>query len=61
MAYKTLIFGVDDMFPQLQPLYEQAARFGLLDIVAYAVLENDGVRLVTPDGRPGGGDLNLTW
>lgn len=55
MAYKTLIFGVDDLFPQLQPFYEQEVQRGILDIVAYAVFENDSIRLVTPDGRPGGG------
>ena len=55
MAYKTLIFGVDDMFGKLQPYYNQAIQRGTLEIVAYAVIEPNGIRLVTPDGKWGGG------
>ena len=55
MAYKTLIFGVDNLFGQLQPLYNQAVQRGILDIVAYAIIEPNGIRLVTPDGKRGGG------
>lgn len=55
MAYKTLIFGVDDLFNELQPLYMREVQRGNLEIVAYAVFENDKINLVTPDGRPGGG------
>lgn len=55
MAYKTLIFGVDDLFPQLQQIYMQEVWRGTLDIVAYAVLENNGIRFVTPQGNPVGG------
>ena len=54
MAYKALIFGVDDMFAQLQPLYNQAIQRDILDIVAFAVIEPNGIRLVTPDGKRGG-------
>ena len=56
MAYRTLIFGVDDLFPQLQPFYMQEVQRGFLDIVAYAVFENNSIRLVTPEGRPGDGE-----
>lgn len=55
MAYKTLIFGVDDMFNQLKPHYEREIQRGNLEIVAYAVFEQNGIRIVTPQGRPGGG------
>ena len=55
MAYKTLIFGVDDIFPQLQPLYMQEVQRGTLDIVAFAVIDNDKINLVMPDDRVGGG------
>ena len=54
MAYKTLIFGVDDMFGQLKPFYDQQIQRGTLEIVAYAVIEQSGIRLVTPDGKRGG-------
>ena len=56
MAYKTLIFGIDDMFRELQPFYAREVQRGNLDIVAYAVFENNGIRIVTPEGRPGGGE-----
>ena len=55
MAYKTLIFGVDDMFNELQPFYAREVQRGNLEIVAFAVLEQNGIRFVTPQGRPGGG------
>ena len=54
MAYKALIFGVDDLFGQLQPLYNQAIQRGTLEIVAYAVIEQNGIKFVTPDGKRGG-------
>lgn len=60
MPYKTLIFGVDDLFPQLQPLYMQAVERGTLDIVAYAVLDNDKINIVTPDDSVGGGGA-IIW
>ena len=55
MAYKTLIFGVDDMFNELKPYYDREVQRGNLEIVAYAVFENSGIRIVTPEGKPGGG------
>ena len=54
MAYKTLIFGVDDMFAKLQPYYAQAIQRGTLEIVVYAIFEQNGILLVTPDGKRGG-------
>ncbi len=41
MAVKALIFGTDDLYPQLKPFYEQEIKRGNLEIVGYAVLEND--------------------
>ena len=55
MAYKTLIFGVDDLYPTLKPYYVREVQRGNLEIVAFAVLENNGIRFVTPQGNPVGG------
>ena len=52
MAYKTLIFGVDDMFNKLQPHYAREVQRGNLEVVAFAVLEQNGIR---------GGGLILNW
>lgn len=57
MAYKTLIFGVDDLFPILKTFYEREIQRGNFEIVAYAVFEQNGIRIVTPQGRPGGSQL----
>ena len=54
MAYKTLIFGVDDLFGQLQPLYVREVQRGNLEIVALAVIEPNGISFVTPDDKRGG-------
>lgn len=56
MAYKTLIFGVDDMFRELQPFYAREVQRGNLEIVGYALLENGKVNIVDATGRPGGGN-----
>ena len=65
MAYKTLIFGVDDSFNALKPYYAREVQRGNLDIVAFAVLENNGIRLVPADGQSRGGGLinrrTLSW
>ena len=58
MAYKTLIFGVDDIFNELQPYYAREVQRGNLEIVAYAVLENNGIRIVPADGQSRGGGVN---
>ena len=34
MAYKTLIFGTDDLYPKLKPLYDAEVERGNLEIVA---------------------------
>lgn len=58
MAYKTLIFGIDDMFNTLKPYYMQAVQQGVLDIVGFAVLQPNGISFVTPQGKRGGGGTN---
>ena len=55
MAYKTLIFGTDDLFNDLRTHYEREIQRGTFEIVAYAVLDKGNVTLVTPNDRPGGG------
>ena len=54
MAYKTLIFGTDELFGKLQPHYEKAAQDGILDIIATATISNDVVDIVYSDGKRGG-------
>ena len=51
MAVKALIFGVDDFFPQLKPYYDMAVQRGDIDIVGYAVFEQDVIRLYAAQGR----------
>lgn len=34
MAYKALMFGTDDLYPKLKPLYDAAVKNGTLEIVA---------------------------
>ena len=55
MALKTLIFGVDDLFNELQPYYISEVERGNIEIAAYAVLENGTVKLVDATGKLGGG------
>lgn len=57
MAVKALIFGIDDMFNQLRPFYEMAVQRGDIDIVGYAVFEQDGIKLYPAEG--GGGSPSL--
>ena len=50
MAVKALIFGVDDLFSILQPYYDMSVQRGDIDIVGYAVFEQDGIRLYAARG-----------
>ena len=52
MAYKTLIFGTDDLYGKLRPYYLYAVKQKFLDIAAYAVFANGKINFVTPDGKP---------
>ena len=54
MAYKTLIFGVDDLFNELKPHYAREVQRGNLEIVAHALIEGGKVTLVDAAGKPGG-------
>lgn len=45
MAVKALIFGTDDLYPQLKKFYEQEVQRGNLEITGYAVLENNQWRI----------------
>ena len=53
MAVKALIFGTDDLFPQLKPFYEREVQRGNLEITGYAVLENNKWRIYA--NQTGGG------
>ncbi|MBR3746981.1 MAG: CatB-related O-acetyltransferase, partial [Selenomonadaceae bacterium] len=53
-----LIFGVDDIFNELKPYYAREVQRGNLEIVAFAVLENNGIRLIPADGQSRGGGVN---
>lgn len=59
MAYKTLIFGVDDMFNQLKPFYNAQVQSGTLEIVAYAVFEKNRIHFVNSNGSTFKGNLNF--
>lgn len=50
MTYKTLIFGTDDIYPNLKPFYDVEAKRGNLEIVAIAELKNNTVNIVYADG-----------
>ena len=54
LAYKTLLFGTDDLFETLKPFYLKAAERGDLEIVAAAELENGNVNFII-DKVGGGG------
>ena len=61
MALKTLIFGVDDLYPILKPYYEQEVKRGNLEIVAFAIVENRTITLLDASGkqRLSAADLNF--
>ncbi len=56
MAYKTLIFGIDDLFEKLLPYYGQEVKRGNLEIAAVAVFENEKITLVDSAGAVVGGE-----
>ena len=53
LAYKTLLFGTDDLFETLKPQYVKAAKDGVLEIVAAAELKDSNVNFIT-DKSDGG-------
>ena len=54
MAVKALIFGTDDLYPQLKPFYDLQVQQGNLEIVGYAVFENNEMKIYSE--HTGGGD-----
>ena len=61
MAYKTLLFGTDDIFNELYPYYMQEVQLGNLDIIVHAVFENGNINIVTPEGKPVGGEQPINF
>ena len=59
MAVKALIFGTDDLFPQLKPFYDLEVQRGNLEIVGYAVLENNKWRIYANSNGGGRQILNF--
>ena len=51
MAYRTLIFGTDDIYPQLKPFYDAEIQHGNLEIIAYGVFENEVVRFTVDENK----------
>ncbi len=50
MAYKTLLFGTDDLYDTLKPLYYKEVKRGNLDIIAIAELKGEEIKFVYADG-----------
>ena len=61
MAYKALLFGTDDLYPQLKPFYDAEVERGNLEIAAVAVFENGTFNFVTEDGKPLEADNSLNF
>ena len=63
MALKTLIFGTGDLYPALKPFYDSEVERGNIEIAAYAVFENGGIRLVDSKNQLGGARIrqSLNW
>ena len=43
---KALIFGIDDLFPTLKPYYDREVEKGNLEIVGYAVFQDNNIIFV---------------
>ena len=55
MAVTALIFGTDDLYPQLKPFYDLEVQRGNLEIVGYAQIENNGnVNFISNSSTNGG-------
>lgn len=55
MAVKVLIFGTDDLYPVLKPFYDAEVQKGNWEIIGYARLEDDEIKIYSePQG--GGGN-----
>ena len=50
---RALIFGIDDLFPQLKPYYDHEVEKGNLEIVGYAIFKDNTVHLLKNlEGEP---------
>ena len=45
MAVKVLIFGTDDLYPQLKNFYDEQVRQENFEIVGYANLDGDEIKI----------------
>lgn len=50
MAVTALIFGTDDLYPQLKPFYDLEVQRGNLEIIGYATIENGTITLQPKTG-----------
>ncbi len=51
MAYKTLLFGTDDLFSHLKPFYAAQVKRGTLDVIVTATIRNNEIVFIYYDGR----------
>ncbi len=58
MAIKALIFGTDDLYPQLKPFYDLQVQAGNLEIVGTAVFESDGIKIYSENNLNWGGGFS---
>ena len=62
MAVKAIIFGTDDMFPKLQPRYEEEVKKGNMEIVGYVDAKKQDMKFYsTPDFKAGTELNNVTF
>ena len=54
MAVKALIFGTDDLYPQLIPFYDKQVQKGNMEIVGCAYIENDKLKTYSENNLLGG-------
>ena len=55
MAVKVLIFGTDDLYPQLMSFYNHAVYQGLFEIAGYAIFDGDNFKIF--DKQVGGQEI----
>ncbi len=57
MAVKALIFGVDELYNELKPFYEMAVQRGNIEIVGFAELQQNSIKLYGKGGGYGSSQL----
>lgn len=60
MAVKALIFGTDELYPQLKPFYDTHVQNGNIEIVGFGYIENDRLKTYSENNLIRGGGLILT-